>query len=459
MADRSNTITFSDYLGMTDADIQASIDQNQSMVTYANSMQTTGVSVNASFSIASELMGRASPLAGLAFDVFGNIDPDISQLSDEIARTQGLAEAARQNIQNGTEVLGVRQTSFPFGGYNVTPSTSYSKNYDDNTENDSFASWEAWNGSQGVARPTLEEAMRVTITSAITPPPPGGYNFADPAGGHGPSYDPSRLGPGPAPTPMDLSTGTMSTPDSGGYSVTSPTGYSSRGVNALEGPEAAVGARATSSAGGSSNAGHYAQVSAGNVRSGLPNILDLNGNGIDVSFGTNAAFDYDGDGFREQTAWAAPDDGFLVIDLNADGTRGAGDGVIDQGRELAFAQWGTAGMTDLQALVEARDAAGNLVFDTNGDGVLNASDTTWSEMKVWQDFNQNGVTDAGELQTLESLGISQINLTYDDGTAFEDTANDVSVLGNTLHGLASFVRNGRVVNQMNFTRFYGVPFN
>jgi len=51
----------------------------------------------------------------------------------------------------------------------------------------------------------------------------GGYNFADPAGGHGPSYDPSRPGPGPAPTPMDLSTGTMSTPHSGGYSVTGGT--------------------------------------------------------------------------------------------------------------------------------------------------------------------------------------------------------------------------------------------
>ena len=60
--------------------------------------------------------------------------------------------------------------------------------------------------------------------------------------------------------------------------------------------------------------------------------------------------------------------------------------------------------------------------------------------------NQNVATDSGELQTLESLGITQVNLTYDDGSAFGNTANDVSVLGNTPHGLASFVRNSAVVS-------------
>ncbi len=68
-----------------------------------------------------------------------------------------------------------------------------------------------------------------------------------------------------------------------------------------------------------------------------PVLLDLDGDGIEVVFGEDIYFDTDGDGFVEKTAWAAADDGFLVIDLNADGTRGAGDGVIDQGAEIAFA--------------------------------------------------------------------------------------------------------------------------
>ncbi len=122
-------------------------------------------------------------------------------------------------------------------------------------------------------------------------------------------------------------------------------GYSDRGVNDVEGPEAAVGAGA---AGGAQNSGGLGMgIGPNGITPSLPVILDLDGDGVEVSFGTQAAFDLDGDGFREQTAWAAPEDGFLVIDLNADGSRGIGDGKIDQAGELAFAQWAEGEATDL----------------------------------------------------------------------------------------------------------------
>ena len=121
-----------------------------------------------------------------------------------------------------------------------------------------------------------------------------------------------------------------------------------------------------------------------------PIVLDLDGDGIEVSLSYSASFDYDGDGFRERTAWAAADDAFLVIDLNADGTRGAGDGQIDQRSELVLSDWGPEGSTDLQALAQATDAAGNLLFDANGDGVLYANDTNYGEFRVWQDLDQDG---------------------------------------------------------------------
>jgi hypothetical protein len=50
-----------------------------------------------------------------------------------------------------------------------------------------------------------------------------------------------------------------------------------------------------------------------------PVVLDLDGSGIDITNRTDSTvyFDVDGDGYREQTAWAGPNDGLLVIDLAA----------------------------------------------------------------------------------------------------------------------------------------------
>jgi len=211
---------------------------------------------------------------------------------------------------------------------------------------------------------------------SITPPPPGGYNFPDPLGGHGPSFSPSRPGPGPVPTPMNLSSHPLSTPKAGGFTVTSHTGYSSRGPYALEGggatsPAASLIPGPTFSTGPNGitpslpgapisysspifkpyhSTSHYASIGSGGMVTGLPVVLDLNGNGVEISLSYKAAFDCNGNGFRQPTAWVAPGDGFLVIDLNADGTRGADDGKIDQAKELVLSMWGPAGSTDLQAV-------------------------------------------------------------------------------------------------------------
>lgn len=251
-------------------------------------------------------------------------------------------------------------------------------------------------------------------------------------------------------------------PGSGGsgteenHSVPSPTGYSGRGVYDLDGPEAAGAGSAYTNTGSGSDTSNstggsnYDDVhTSGTSGYGYlqPIILDLDGDGVDVSFGANVSFDMDGDGYREQTAWAAPDDGLLVIDLEADGSisESGGDGDISQAEEVAFAAWAAEGSTDLQALAEATDDDGNLIFDSNGDGVLDTNDAVWSSMKVFQDLDQDGEVDEGELRTLDEWGISQINLVYDDGSGFDETDDNITVFGNTLHGLASFVMNGEVV--------------
>jgi hypothetical protein len=134
---------------------------------------------------------------------------------------------------------------------------------------------------------------------------------------------------------------------------------------------------------------------------------------------------------------AAAQDALLLVDLNADGSRGAGDGRIDKAKEVVLSLWGDDGRVDIEALAKPRDANGQLMFDSNGDGKLTAA---WREFRVWQDADQDGVTDAGELKTLDQMGFTQIGLSHDDGTSYAQTSDDVIIQGETLDGAASYVR-------------------
>jgi subtilisin-like proprotein convertase family protein len=170
-----------------------------------------------------------------------------------------------------------------------------------------------------------------------------------------------------------------------------------------------------------------------------PVLLDLNGDGhIDLrpldtdalATGSSVTFDWNGDGARDGTAWVGPQDGFLAIDLGEDGQAGP-DGKIDQSKELAFSEWATpdqvaangGSVSDLDGL--------RLVFDSNHDNVLDASDDRWSEFRVWRDGNQNGSVDDGELQTMSEAGIKLINLlhtpegsqSFPDGSAISGTSS------------------------------------
>jgi len=41
--------------------------------------------------------------------------------------------------------------------------------------------------------------------------------------------------------------------------------------------------------------------------------------------------------------------------------------------------------------------------DSNHDGVVNAQDANWAHLRVWKDADSDGVTNEGELHTLESV--------------------------------------------------------
>ncbi len=152
-----------------------------------------------------------------------------------------------------------------------------------------------------------------------------------------------------------------------------------------------------------------------------PLALDLDGDGIEtVSANTGITFDFNGDGLKTGTGWVKGDDGLLVLDRN-------GNGAIDNGGELFGVD---TVKSNGQKATDGFDALRDL--DSNGDGVFNAEDAEFSKVRVWQDANQDGVAQAGELKTLAQHDITAINL---DSTATDQASN-----GNVISAVGSFVR-------------------
>ena len=205
-------------------------------------------------------------------------------------------------------------------------------------------------------------------------------------------------------------------------------------------------------------------------------VIDL-GDGIieyTRAINNNVSFDHDGDGFRERSDWAGPNDAFLTLDLSPEGTSGA-DGLIDQARELAFAEWTVADTddTDLEAFAS--------LFDKNDDGSFNLLDFDenrqisvrgetyrWSDFRLWQDFDQDGEVDlaSGELRTLDGFeilddnndevadgiatqrlenvrSVTSIGLRHEDAdgavvAGYYNSVPEEKSNGNVLHGSASY---------------------
>ncbi|MDG9785151.1 hypothetical protein N7408_28495, partial [Pseudomonas otitidis] len=152
-----------------------------------------------------------------------------------------------------------------------------------------------------------------------------------------------------------------------------------------------------------------------------PLSLDLDGDGIEtVGTNTGITFDFDGDGLKTGTGWVKGDDGFLVLDRN-------GNGQIDNGGELFGVDTVKA---NGQKATDGFDALRD--FDSNGDGVFDAKDAQFANVRVWQDTNQDGIAQAGELKTLAEHNIVAINL---DSTASNQTSN-----GNLISATGTFIR-------------------
>ncbi|MEM6781838.1 MAG: calcium-binding protein, partial [Pseudomonadota bacterium] len=112
-------------------------------------------------------------------------------------------------------------------------------------------------------------------------------------------------------------------------------------------------------------------------------------------------FDIDNDDLAESVQWITGNDGWLVRDIN-------NNNLIDNASEL-FGNDTTNGFEILGQ------------FDSNFDQNINASDSIWNSLKIWQDKNTDGQTQSDELLTLSELGIQNIALPASGSTSIVTT--------------------------------------
>jgi hypothetical protein len=132
-----------------------------------------------------------------------------------------------------------------------------------------------------------------------------------------------------------------------------------------------------------------------------PLALDLDGDGIEtigLRHGKPILFDHDGDGIKTGTGWLKSDDAWLVLDRN-------GNGTIDSGREL----FGVETLKSNSKLAtDGFDALRDM--DSNTDEKIDQSDVVFDQLRLWRDSNQDGISQIGELSTLNTNGITSIGL-------------------------------------------------
>lgn len=167
-----------------------------------------------------------------------------------------------------------------------------------------------------------------------------------------------------------------------------------------------------------------------------PLILNLDGKGIQTIAPSSigARFDHNADGIATATGWAAAGNGILALDINQNGK-------IDNGKEIfgnhTHLKNGETAAHGYAALAE---------LDSNSDGIISELDNAFSSLKVWQDINQDGISQSNELFTLQGLGIQSLNLEHQENS--KNLGN-----GNRLTHIGSYTKTDGTTGEMGDVEF------
>lgn len=132
-----------------------------------------------------------------------------------------------------------------------------------------------------------------------------------------------------------------------------------------------------------------------------PILIDTSGWGFFLTDAKGGVlFDILGTGRPIQIAWTAPgaQNAFLCLP--------DASGNCNSGKQLF------GNVTPQPASSTPNGFAALAVYDSNGDGVIDAHDAIFSSLRLWIDANHDGISQPNELFTLPALGITSISLNY-----------------------------------------------